>query len=247
MKDKNCLQCGKLFKPKRNTSKYCSQECQWLSMTKRDLSTHVCKVCGKEFTLNRTGLKGYYCSRECSYADKDGNPMYSLQNECRRLKELAKENERVAKENKRIAKENEKRIRELIKMSSKFRSFECKECGNTCYTTSDKETYCNGECRKKYYNRIKGNYKDKRLSRNGKSDYSITLAKLFIRDNGICKCCKKELTFECDFNSNDYPSIDHIKPIAKGGLHEWDNVQLLCRGCNSKKSDRYTPHASLKF
>ena len=51
MKEKECLQCGKQFKPKRSTSKYCSQECQWLSMTKRDLSIHICKVCGKEFVI----------------------------------------------------------------------------------------------------------------------------------------------------------------------------------------------------
>ena len=37
-----------------------------------------------------------------------------------------------------------------------------------------------------------------------------------------------------------YPSIDHIKPIAKGGLHEWNNIQLAHRICNTNKRDRYT-------
>lgn len=33
--------------------------------------------------------------------------------------------------------------------------------------------------------------------------------------------------------------IDHIKPVSKGGLSEFLNLQLLCFGCNSKKSNRY--------
>jgi 5-methylcytosine-specific restriction endonuclease McrA len=29
--------------------------------------------------------------------------------------------------------------------------------------------------------------------------------------------------------------IDHIVPIAKGGLSEFDNLQLLCESCNRLK------------
>lgn len=36
---------------------------------------------------------------------------------------------------------------------------------------------------------------------------------------------------------NRYPSIDHIRPVSKGGTHTWDNVQLVHRGCNSIKCD----------
>jgi 5-methylcytosine-specific restriction endonuclease McrA len=31
---------------------------------------------------------------------------------------------------------------------------------------------------------------------------------------------------------------DHILPWSKGGLTTWANLQLLCRPCNIKKSDR---------
>jgi hypothetical protein len=34
-----------------------------------------------------------------------------------------------------------------------------------------------------------------------------------------------------------YLEFDHIVPVAKGGSNADGNVQLLCRGCNSKKSD----------
>ena len=60
-----------------------------------------------------------------------------------------------------------------------------------------------------------------------------------MRDNGICQLCGKQIDFDWDSNSDYYPSIDHIKSIAKGGLHNWDNVQLACRKCNSIKSDSF--------
>ena len=34
-----------------------------------------------------------------------------------------------------------------------------------------------------------------------------------------------------------YPTIDHVVPLSKGGLHAWSNVRLACKDCNSKKSD----------
>ena len=78
--------------------------------------------------------------------------------------------------------------------------------------------------------------------KNGKVDYSITLSKLIERDNHICQLCGREVN-ENDYvfvgdtfvAGNDYPSIDHIKPLSKGGLHQWDNVQLAHRLCNSLK------------
>lgn len=75
-------------------------------------------------------------------------------------------------------------------------------------------------------------------------DKSINLPALFDRDGGRCRICGAM----CDYNDitvkngaviagDNYPSIDHIVPISKGGTHEWSNVQLAHKRCNSVKSN----------
>lgn len=79
-------------------------------------------------------------------------------------------------------------------------------------------------------------------------DWTINLEELFERDHGLCYLCNRE----CDWSDyeirdgafiagNNYPSIDHVVPLAKGGQHKWENVRLACRLCNSLKRD-LMPH-----
>lgn len=112
----------------------------------------------------------------------------------------------------------------------------CLYCGKW-FTPKDtgRISYCSQRCAKSADNLAH----DKRLDQNGKADRSVTLTKLYMRDEGICQICGRKIDFDCDSNSDFYPSIDHIRPLAKGGLHRWDNVQLACRRCNTIKSDSW--------
>lgn len=69
--------------------------------------------------------------------------------------------------------------------------------------------------------------------RRKRADYAISdkwlRRMIYERDGYKCKKC----------GSRKNPSIDHIKPVALGGSNEPDNLQTLCRSCNSKKGASY--------
>lgn len=48
----------------------------------------------------------------------------------------------------------------------------------------------------------------------------------------VCNCCKEV------FPTRIYLQVDHIIPMAKGGLTVPENLQILCRTCNMRKGDK---------
>ncbi len=52
--------------------------------------------------------------------------------------------------------------------------------------------------------------------------------KVWLRDDGKCKRCGVRANLE----------FDHIIPVSKGGSNTEKNIELLCKGCNIKKSNR---------
>lgn len=93
----------------------------------------------------------------------------------------------------------------------------------------------------------KGAY-DRRRNRNRSErfkaavvDWSITIDKLIDRDGMACYICGKRTTFSDKRWGKwgpDYPSIDHVIPLSRGGNHSWENVRLCCGMCNAEKGTR---------
>lgn len=86
-------------------------------------------------------------------------------------------------------------------------------------------------------NKIRGFYNDRdiwwslcRVER-GKVSNKLRFS-IYNRDGYRCQCCGKPGTIA-------FLEIDHIKPIAKGGKTEYNNLQTLCRNCNKEKGDKY--------
>jgi DNA-directed RNA polymerase subunit RPC12/RpoP len=46
--------------------------------------------------------------------------------------------------------------------------------------------------------------------------------------------------FECvDCGSKENLTIDHIRPVSKGGSDDIKNLQIMCKSCNSKKGSNW--------
>lgn len=59
---------------------------------------------------------------------------------------------------------------------------------------------------------------------------------LFFRDKGRCTICQSDLTGL--YATGKKLAIDHIVPLANGGVNDPTNLQILCQSCNSKKGAR---------
>ena len=67
----------------------------------------------------------------------------------------------------------------------------------------------------------------------------LTRKALYERDGYRCYLCGKE------FNERKL-SIDHIKPLSKGGGNSWENCITCCRICNFNKGDKTLAEFGIK-
>lgn len=118
----------------------------------------------------------------------------------------------------------------------------CKECGKPFFVSENKKkAFCSRTC-----NSADSHKKHDAIRRARKKsvviDNDITLEKLCERDNNICYLCGGKIDFS-DYTivngkkcvKGKYPTIDHIKPLVKGGVHSWGNVRLAHFSCNASK------------
>ena len=72
--------------------------------------------------------------------------------------------------------------------------------------------------------------------------HPISWKELIKRDGTKCAICGENVDPEDTWEKNGrlcfgrkYPTVDHIIPLIHGGTDTLDNVQLLCKHCNSVK------------
>lgn len=226
-----CEYCGKEITTKSHhkggVKRFCCRECYEASRNPADYQLTTCQYCGKVFKEHRDGLN-FYCSKKCSAKAKgEARTAEMLRREA--FDQEVREHSADLIEKLREALEIVEDLRFRIEHDRK-----CVVCGEWFTAKNVKQVCCSPECSRKRDNA----QHEHRNARNGKPDTSITLSRLYRRDGGRCQICGKEMSFDIDPQSGDYPSIDHIIPLARGGLHQWDNVQLACRRCNWEKGDK---------
>ena len=241
-KEAICPQCGKAFIKAIGNEKYCSVECRTEALRDSTRSsnreswrrTHKyippekqkCVICGNEFTPRRTGQ--VTCSGNCrkKYVWYDG---------------LTGAEREALKAQRRKEQAEAQRKPKPIKT---YYHRQCKVCGEWFNTMNPAQQTCSKQCSK----RAKYARKQHRIPKAQMIDKDITLEALYRRDSGVCYLCGGR----CDWNDRDkekntvgasYPSIDHIIPIARGGLHAWNNVRLAHFKCNQEKGADLIDHA----
>ena len=184
-----------------------------------------CVVCGTEQTKSLISIRHHTC---CCNTCKDNARQERIKAE--EQAKQAKEEERKAI---KAAREAEARAKEEAKKHA------CPVCG--MITTRKK--YCSDGCLHKAMNTAR-EARRRTLIRDVLVDKDITLEALYKRDNGYCYICGMKCRWEDYTTRNNifiagdwYPSIDHVKPISKGGAHAWGNVRLAHRVCNTWKRD----------
>ena len=210
-----------------------------------------CRECGRTF------------ERQAHVFRDVANGTWTAGNECplcrQDRQEKRKQEQNAEREERRIKAEHDARIKaeqrakekaDLIsrQMEERLAIHVCKNCGEEyCIgvTGYNSGQYCSEKCAKRWVMRIKN---DRRIARmkHRKHDTDITLEKLFKRDGGVCYLCGGECDWsDMDSNGNAqsrYPSVDHVRPLSKGGTHTWDNIKLAHRACNTRKRDsEYAP------
>jgi 5-methylcytosine-specific restriction endonuclease McrA len=191
-----------------------------------------CKICGLVFERSMTSIRHY--ATTCPHC---------IEVEWEKQREDTKERKRAKRA--KIAEENRKK-REALRAKRKAEKLSeierrktvkiCPVCGGCFKTTNSRTICCSDKCRKTWgYRR-----KDKRISKEQYIDNNISAIALMERDGGICQLCGLRCDLD-DYVLNEdgtfiagdyYPSVDHIVPISKGGLHSWKNVRLAHRKCN---------------
>jgi len=192
-----------------------------------------CKVCGETFerTYHHLTTHCYGCPNCKALAKKQRE----------KEKEIEAKRKRLEKEQLRIEREKVRAEKEAARERARLERLHfCPVCG----TETDRPKYCSDQCMKKA-NNTNGELRRRNLIKTATVDKDITVDGLFRRDNGVCAICGRRCNWE-DYTIREgvkvcgdwYPSIDHIKPLARGGLHSWDNIQLAHRRCNSQKGVR---------
>lgn len=58
---------------------------------------------------------------------------------------------------------------------------------------------------------------------------------VYFRDRGSCALCNKDVSGRVSIRNQH--NFDHIVPLARGGINDITNIQLLCDRCNNLKGD----------
>lgn len=239
---KACLQCGDTFSTDIPKKKFCCKKCANIYNHKPKAVIDDSAV---DDMLQKHNSDWEYVG---GYTGSDGTAVvrhkvcgFTTRRTCVTLRHsktkcmVCEERERKKKaETKARKRQAEAEARKFFRPVKKVKQISMKECPICGRFFVGRGKYCGADCARVPINRYSTAKKRKRMkSAWTEESKTITLAKLYKRDGGVCWICGGQCKYGEDVNANDYPSIDHIIPIALGGMDRWENIKLAHRICNS--------------
>jgi hypothetical protein len=211
-----CKRCGSRFDVvhRRGPSPvYCSRRCIDLyNRPPRHRVTHKCENCGGSFVGQNRETR--YCSSKCRSVGS------KIDRSCPKCGVVVKMWRGQLCCSQRCA--NRSRVRTIG---------ECVMCG-LAFAGTPLQRFCSRRCAL----RLKG--MKRRAIKRGVFIEDVTLDFLCNRDGRNCRLCGGEIDWTKFGHHPKSPSIDHVIPLARGGIHCGSNMQLAHFGCNAAKGAR---------
>jgi len=262
--DKVCVRCGSAFKAERQEQKYCGYECAG-----EDRKTWcTCETCGVQFRKKSPACDGRYCSKTCGgigrshdakkrrlvrmlkqYAyDKQYRPwkvgLATLIGYCAWCGLVYKQNDT----RQQCCSTNCSSRLHYWNNIEQYRFYykrklplyvNCGQCGRKV----QRPYYWKGKCQTCVEENTRAFQKRRKHKRKAKeaNGENISPKAIYERDGYRCQHCGYKTRPDWGGNHDRHPSVDHIVPISAGGEHNWQNLQCLCRKCNSIKSNNKVP------
>lgn len=248
---RTCPICGRIFTSTNSRKVYCTSQCQALhsALVKRESSNRrtvsgICIDCGHRWTKNiRThdNARCEYCARSHAVHKR-----YAILHNHRTQRTACSSHRNYEW----ICLNCGKKFHTTTKRPRKYCGASCSRehflsCQRTCETcrvcgvaVTKGRWYCD-RCREELRKKRRSIYKRKRRAviKGSLDNEDIDVVKVYDRDAWICGICGRPVDPHKHYPDPLSVSLDHRKPLSKGGTHTYDNVQCSHLECNIRKKD----------
>ncbi len=195
--------------------------------------TRPCETCGSPFDVHtRERHRRRFCSQRCqvrAYRERNGLPSKRRRSACCKMCGRQFEPEPYA-----------------VFCSAECRAMmnagdprQCGHCGSWFLTRKADAKFCSRACSQAsrtspFTNQAKCARRRARMFTQQCEDIDPEV--VFISDEWACYLCGVSLVRGSDHRyADNYATLDHVQPLARGGTHTYDNLRACCLACNTRK------------